>query len=246
MPLFGSRTTSVAWPASISCQVLAGVVAPPDAAVGAAQGGVDDHLAVGRELGIDDDLERRRADEGPVARRRLNRQQVAAGVDVGRAVEQVPGRAAVLGDQEADARRARVALAGGGDDDRLVRVVVPAEDGDAADVDAGGRAEVGQRDVGRAAGAGRQEVGRLPDAAAGAADVDRVARRVGRVDREAADPARARPTDVDAGPTAVQAWLDRALVGSSVKMRKLPLAWSLPGSPRPWSAAASGSSATSC
>ena len=54
--------------------------------------------------------------------------------------------------QEADAGRARVALAGGGDDDRLVRVVVPGEDGDAADVDAEGRAEVGQRDVGRAAG----------------------------------------------------------------------------------------------
>ena len=95
---------------------------------------------------------------------------------------EVPGRAAVLRDQEADARGARVPLAGGGDDDRLVGVVVPAEDGDAADVDADGRAEVGQRDVGRAAGAGRQEVGRLPDAAAGAGDVDGVARGVGRVD----------------------------------------------------------------
>ena len=106
------------------------------------------------------------------------------------AVVEVPGRAAVLGDQEADAGRARVALAGGGDDDRLVGVVVPAEDGDAADVDAGGRAEVGQRDLGRAAGAGRQEVGRLPDAAAGAGDVDGVARGVGGIDRQAADPAR--------------------------------------------------------
>ena len=46
-----------------------------------------------------------------------------------------------------------------------------------------GRAEIGQRDVGRAVGAGRQEVGRLPDAAAGAGDVDGVARRVGGIDR---------------------------------------------------------------
>ena len=33
----GSSTTSVAWPASMNCQVGPGVVAPPDAAVGAAE-----------------------------------------------------------------------------------------------------------------------------------------------------------------------------------------------------------------
>ena len=41
--------------------------------------------------------------------------------------------------------------------------------------------------VGRPVRVGRQEVGRLPDAAAGAADVDRVARGVRRVDGQAAD-----------------------------------------------------------
>ncbi len=51
--------------------VLARVLAPPDAAGGPAQGGVDDHLAGGRELGVDDDLVDRVADEGPVARQRL-------------------------------------------------------------------------------------------------------------------------------------------------------------------------------
>ena len=54
------------------------------------------------------------------------------------------------------------------------------------------------------------------------------------------DPARRRPRarppvlePIDAGPTAVQAWLDSGLVGPSVKMRKLALMLSLPGSPRP-------------
>ena len=95
-----------------------------------------------------------------------------------------------VGDQEADARRAGVALAGGGDDDRLVGVVIAGEDRDPADVDAGGRAEVGERNPGRARGAGREEVGRLPDAAAGTGGVDRVARGVGGVDGQAGHPAR--------------------------------------------------------
>src|SRR5271157_371129 len=38
---------------------------------------------------------------------------------------------------------------------------------------------------------------------------------------------------IDAGPTAVQAWLDRASTWLSVKMRKLAVTSSLPGSPRP-------------
>src|SRR5439155_6991895 len=98
-----------------------------------------------------------------------------------------PGGAAVAGAEEADAGEvggaARVGEAGGDEEDRLVRVAVAAEDGDAAGVDAEGRAEVRQRDVGRP---GRvEEVARLPDAAGGAGDVDGVARRVGRVDRQA-------------------------------------------------------------
>ena len=58
---------------------------------------------------------------------------------------------------------------------------------------AGGRAEVGERDPGRAVGVGRQEVGRLPDSAAGTGRVDRVARGIGGIDRRPA------PTDA-AGP----------------------------------------------
>ena len=61
---------------------------------------------------------------------RCGERQVVVG-----AVEQRPGRAAVHRAEEADAAGAGVALAGGGEDDRLVRVVVAAEDGDAADVD---------------------------------------------------------------------------------------------------------------
>ena len=158
---------------------LARVFAPPDAAGWAAHGGVDDHPAAGRGLGIDDDLVGRVADELAIAAGGVDRQDVAAGIDVVGAVVEVPGRPAVVGDQEADARRAGVALAGRGDDDRLVGVVIAGEDGDPADVDAGGGAEVGERNPGRARGAGREEVGRLPDAAAGAGGVDRVARGVG-------------------------------------------------------------------
>ena len=109
-------------------------------------------------------------------------------------------------------RSTRIALAGGGDDDRLVGVVIPAEDGDAADIDSERRAEVGQRDVGWAVGVGRQEVGRLPDAAAGAGDVDRVARWIGRVDRQRRRSGRTPLPLIAAGPTAVQAWLDSASV----------------------------------
>ena len=45
-----------------------------------------------------------RADELAVAAGRVDRQEVAAGIDVVGAVVEVPGRAAVLRDQEADAR----------------------------------------------------------------------------------------------------------------------------------------------
>ena len=41
------------------------------------------------------------------------------------------------------------------------------------------------------------------------------------------------PRPIDAGPTAVHAWLDRASAWPSVKMRKLAVTLSLPGSPRP-------------
>ena len=41
------------------------------------------------------------------------------------------------------------------------------------------------------------------------------------------------PPPIDAGPTAVHSWLDRASAWLRVKMRKLAVALSLPGSPRP-------------
>ena len=101
--------------------VLARIQASPDPAGRPAQGGVDDHLAGRREFGIDDDLVGGVADEGPIAfeRRvvRFDRQGIPARIDVDRAVVEGPGRSAVGGDQEADAGRARVPLAGGGDDD---------------------------------------------------------------------------------------------------------------------------------
>ena len=124
----------------------------------------------------------------------LNRQQVAAGIDVVRAVD--TGSRSRRRPARSGSRRPGVPVspfAGGGDDDRLVGVVVPGEDGDAADIDARGRAEVGERDVGRAARVGRQEVGRLPDAAAGTGDVHGVARGVGGIDQ------RSRPTRPRAG-----------------------------------------------
>ena len=80
---------------------IARVLATPDAAIGAAQRGINDHLAGWRELGIDDNLKGCRADKYPIARRRVDRQQVAAGVNVVRAIVKVPGRSTVLGDQEA-------------------------------------------------------------------------------------------------------------------------------------------------
>ena len=122
-----------------------------------AQGGVDDHAAVGRRV-----RDRRRpcrrgdAADSPGWRSVwANRWSRAAnGRLLFGAVEQRPGRAAVHRAEEADAlawcrRRCRsvaLAVAGAGDDDRLARVVVPGEDGDRADVEPGGRAEVGQRD----------------------------------------------------------------------------------------------------
>src|SRR6185437_15800607 len=57
---------------------LARVFASPDAAGGAAERGVDDDVAVGGRLGINDDLEGTVADEGVVAVRGADRQQVAA------------------------------------------------------------------------------------------------------------------------------------------------------------------------
>ena len=208
----GSRTTSVAWPASINCQVLPVSTLRQMPPLRAAQGGVDDHLAGRRQLGIDDDLERRRC-------RRIRGR--GCGESIG---SRLPLRIDVVGAVE------RFQVAPPSIEIRKPTPGVPvspspvaakmidwlgslfaAEDRDAADVDAGGRAEVGQRDVGRAAGVGRQEVGRLPDAAAGAADVDRVARGVGRVDRQAADAGRTAPV-IDAGPTAVHC-LARQRVG---------------------------------
>ena len=167
----------------------------------------------------------------------FDRQQVAVGIDVVGAVERVQVAPPSLEIRKPTPGRAGVALAGGGEDDRLVGVVVPGEDGDAADVDAVGRAEVGQRDVGRAGGVGGQEVGGLPDAAAGAGDVDGVARGVGRVDGSP-DPATdlgpdaRRRRSTPARPPSRCRWT-AALVGSSVKMRKLALTWSATGSPRP-------------
>ena len=145
---------------------------------------------VGVRLGIDDDLEGRVADEVPVAAGGFDRQDVAAGINVVRAVVEVPGRPAILRDQEADARRAGVALAGCGDDDRLVGVVIAGKTAIPPML----TPEVGPKSVSGIQvgprGAGRQEVGRLPDAAAGAAGVDRVARGIGGVDRQPGDPAR--------------------------------------------------------
>ena len=107
---------------------------------------------VGVGLRVDDD----RKDVSPTnSRSRLAEligRMLPLAVDVVGAVVEVPGCAAVLRDQEADARRAGVALAGRGDDDRLVGVVIAGEDRDPADVDAGGRAEVGERNPGRAGG----------------------------------------------------------------------------------------------
>src|SRR5581483_10916121 len=72
--------------------VLARVHAAPDAAVGPAQGHVDDHLAAGRRFGIDNDLEGGGADENVVAlvdagAGDVDAQDVALGVGVVRAVE---------------------------------------------------------------------------------------------------------------------------------------------------------------
>jgi len=127
---------------------------------------------------------------------------------------------------------AAVAVAGGDDHDRLVRVIVAAEDGDPADVDPEGRAEVGDRDVGRAGAVGGQEVVRLPDAAGGAGDRRRCfpTGRTGRSPGRQYGPSLLPP--IDAGPTEVQVLLDRGLVGSIVKMRKPNCGRSATGSPR--------------
>ena len=151
VPLSGSRTTSVAWPASINCQVLPVSSLRQMPPLRTAQGGVDDHLAGRRQLGIDDDLVDRRADEVAVAswpsrsagscrwNRRCpccrSRFQVAPpSMEIRKPTPGVP------------VSPSPPVVLRSGDDDRLVGVVVPGEDGDAADVDARARAEVGQRD----------------------------------------------------------------------------------------------------
>ena len=100
-----------------------------------------------------------------------------------------------------------------------------------ADIDSRARAEVGERDISRTTGVSRQEVGRLPDPAAGAGHIDRVARRVRRIHSDRTDLAGA-PV-IAAGPTAVHCSLDKPSVWPSVKMRKLSLVLSLPCSPKP-------------
>ena len=101
---------------------LAGVDRPPDAAgaaravdrvavgVNVRQRGVDDDLAVGRELRVDRDLEAGGPHEHVVALARVQREQGPRRVEVGRAVEQDPGRPAVHRAEEADARDVRTAL----------------------------------------------------------------------------------------------------------------------------------------
>ena len=176
--------------------VRARILAPPDAAGRAAQGGVDDHLAGGRELGIDDDLVGGVADEGPVAlQRRGMFVSIGSGLPLESTLTELSSRVQVA-PPSMEIRKPtpgvpRVPLAGGGDDDCLVHIVIPREDGDAADVDRVAGPEVGERDPGRAGGVGREEVGGLPDAAAGTGRIDGVARRVGRIDRQARDTARA-------------------------------------------------------
>src|SRR5439155_26147904 len=124
--------------------VVAAVDAAPDTAVGAGQGGVDDNLAAGSRAGVDHDLERMRADEDVVAHGRVQRQDIAQAVHVGRAIEQSPGGATVHGAQEADSLGAGVALAGAGEDDGLARIMVAAKDIQPANVDAEGRTEIGK------------------------------------------------------------------------------------------------------
>src|SRR5206468_8875690 len=91
---------------------------------------------------------------------------------------------------EAGAAVVAVAVTGGGEDDRLVGVVVAPEDGDGADVEAEGRAEVGERDPRRSDGIAGEEVSGLPDSAGGTGGVNGVARGVGGIDGDAADAAR--------------------------------------------------------
>ena len=254
--LLRSRTTSVASSPgrrrSRASARSAGVEAPPEAAVEAAQGGVDDHLAVGGRPRVDDDLVGARSPPaiGPRVRvgrakmwsRGAERQVVVACC---RAASRSPRRPSSGGSRRPASccRRCRsveFAVAGAGDDDRLVRVVVPAEDGDRADVDPEGRAEVGQRDVGRAR-SGRSSGSwsssrrrrwprrRRPCCPTGRTGRRR-SRRPGRRSRCRGWVAGRRSTP---GPTAVQVVLDSGLVGSVVKIRKLTVAWSATGSPRP-------------
>src|SRR6185312_13771069 len=101
--------------------------------------------------------------------------------------------------RRAEVRVAQVRFAGQRVDDRLIRIVVAREDRDAGDIDGVGFAEIGERHVVRPArqyravlnrGVGVEEVGRLPYAAAGHGDVDRVAARIGWIDGNGRDACR--------------------------------------------------------
>ena len=81
-PLFWSRTTEVALPASTCVQVWPVFSLRQMPPLVPAQGGVDDHLAGGGELGIDGDLVGRGADELAIAGGGVDRQDVAGAVEV--------------------------------------------------------------------------------------------------------------------------------------------------------------------
>src|SRR5262249_3754645 len=102
----------------------AGIVAAVDTAARAAHRGVDDRLPGRRRLRIDEDLERRLPEEVVVSARlphrgaagAIERELYAVAVEVHQAVEYLPGPSSVHAAQEADAGRARVALARGRED----------------------------------------------------------------------------------------------------------------------------------
>ena len=114
-------------------------------------------------------------------------QRIAAGVDVVGAVQKQPGFSAIHRAQDSRARRVGVSVAGGGEDDRLIGIVIASENRDRADAQAGGRAVVGQRIIRRAAGVVGEEVGGLPHAAVAAGNVNRIAAGIGWIDGDAGD-----------------------------------------------------------
>ena len=133
-----------------------------------------------------------------------HRQDRALGVHVRRAIQYLPGAATVQRTDHAHARlreatgqlALRVRFARQGEDDRLVRIAVASEQGQARNVDRAGRAEIRERLVRRTLRnqpailerrTAVQEIGRLPDAAARDRHVDGVARRIGRIDGQRRD-----------------------------------------------------------